>query len=107
MIAVIFEAGVIPEQQYRYLELAEALKPQLANIDGFISIERFQSLNNKGKLLSLSFWRDEEAVMLWKKNLHHAAAQAEGRATIFSYYHIRVVQTLRDYHSESGVPSHV
>lgn len=107
MIAVIFEANVAPAQQERYLELAAELKPLLATIDGFISIERFQSLTTEGKLLSLSWWRDEDAVLLWKKNVLHKAAQSEGRATIFSYYRIRVVNTLRDYASAPGEPPHV
>lgn len=107
MIAVIFEADVIPTQQERYLALAAELKPLLADIDGFISIERFQSLTTEGKWLSLSWWRDEEAVLLWKKNLSHKVAQSEGRATIFSHYRIRVVSTLRDYSFTSGELHHV
>ena len=107
MIAVIFEADVVPAQQARYLELAAELKPLLADIEGFISIERFQSLTTEGKVLSLSWWRDEESVLLWRKNLLHKEAQAEGKATIFSFYRIRVVQTLRDYTSAPGGPRHV
>jgi len=107
MIAVIFEADIVPTQQARYLELAAELKPLLADIDGFISIERFQSLTTEGKVLSLSWWRDEESVLVWKKNLSHKAAQAEGRATIFSFYRIRVVNTLRDYSSAPGESRHV
>jgi len=107
MIAVIFEADVVPAQQARYLELAAELKPLLADIEGFISIERFQSLTTEGKVLSLSWWRDEESVLLWRKNLLHKEAQAEGKATIFSFYRIRVVQTLRDYTSAPGGAQHV
>jgi len=107
MIAVIFEADIVPTQQARYLELAAELKPLLADIEGFISIERFQSLTTEGKVLSLSWWRDEDSVLLWKKNLLHKAAQAEGRATIFSFYRIRIVNTLRDYTSAAGEPRHV
>jgi len=107
MIAVIFEADIVPTQQARYLELAAELKPLLASIEGFISIERFQSLTTEGKVLSLSWWRDEDSVLLWKKNLFHKAAQAEGKASIFSFYRIRVVSTLRDYTSVPGEPHHV
>lgn len=107
MIAVIFEADVVPTQQARYLELAAELKPLLADIEGFISIERFQSLTTEGKVLSLSWWRDEESVLLWRKNLLHKEAQAEGKATIFSFYRIRVVQTIRDYASAPGAAHHV
>lgn len=107
MIAVIFEADVAPTQQARYLELAAELKPLLADIDGFISIERFQSLATEGKVLSLSWWRDEKSVLLWRKNLLHKEAQAEGKVTIFSYYHIRVAQVIRDYTSAQGAVHHV
>ena len=83
MIAVLFEAKAEPAHQARYLQLAAELKPLLADIDGFIDIERFQSLTTDGKILSLSWWRDEEAVRRWKQNVFHQAAQAEGRASIF------------------------
>lgn len=99
MIAVLFEADIAPCEQPRYLQLAAELKPQLAEIDGFIDIERFQSLSTEWKILSLSWWRDEAAVVAWKQNVLHQAAQAEGRRTIFSFYPIRVAQVLRDYTS--------
>lgn len=99
MIAVLFEADIAPGVQPRYLQLAAELKPQLAEIDGFISIERFQSLSSEGKILSLSWWRDEAAVIAWKQNVLHQAAQAEGQRTIFSFYRIRVAQVVRDYTS--------
>lgn len=99
MIAVLFEADIAQGEQLRYLQLAAELKPQLAEIDGFIDIERFQSLSTEGKILSLSWWRDEAAVIAWKQNVLHQAAQAEGRRTIFSFYRIRVAQVLRDYTS--------
>lgn len=102
MIAVLFEAKAEPAHQARYLQLAAELKPLLADIDGFIDIERFQSLTTGGKILSLSWWRDEEAVRCWKQNLFHQAAQAEGRESIFSYYRIRVVQLVREYTSQDG-----
>ncbi|MFS2060624.1 antibiotic biosynthesis monooxygenase family protein [Kosakonia cowanii] len=99
MIAVLFEADIAPGKQPRYLQLAAELKPQLAEIDGFITIERFQSLSTEGKILSLSWWRDEAAVIAWKQNVLHQAAQAEGQRTIFSFYRIRVAQVFRDYTS--------
>ena len=102
MIAVLFEAKAEPAHQARYLQLAAELKPLLADIDGFIDIERFQSLTTDGKILSLSWWRDEEAVRRWKQNVVHQAAQAEGRASIFSFYRIRVAQLVREYSSETG-----
>lgn len=101
MIAVIFEANAIPAQQERYLQLAAELKPELEQIAGFISIERFQSLNTVGKILSLSWWESEESVIAWKQNLKHQVAQFEGRESIFSFYRIRVAHVLRDYSSEN------
>lgn len=101
MIAVIFEANSHLDKQARYLDIASELKPLLEQIDGFIAIERFKSLSESGKILSLSWWRDEESVLAWKKNVFHQQAQAEGRASIFSYYRIRVARVLRDYSSEN------
>jgi len=100
MIAVIFEAQAEPEHQARYLQLAAELKPLLADIDGFIDIERFQSLTTEGKILSLSWWRDEDAVRAWKQNVFHQAAQAEGRESIFACYRIRVAKMIREYASQ-------
>ena len=102
MIAVLFEAQAVPAHQARYLQLAAELKPLLADIDGFIDIERFQSLTTDGKILSLSWWRDEDAVRRWKQNVFHQAAQREGREAIFTYYRIRVAQVVREYASETG-----
>ncbi|HBC0585795.1 TPA: antibiotic biosynthesis monooxygenase [Enterobacter cloacae] len=102
MIAVIFEAKAAPSHQARYLQLAAELKPLQADIDGFIDIERFQSLTTDGKILSLSWWRDEEAIRNWKQNVFHQAAQAEGRESIFMYYRIRVAQLVREYSAENG-----
>ena len=99
MIAVLFEADAVAEKQARYLELAGQLKPLLSDIDGFISIERFQSLTTAGKILSLSWWRDEEAIQQWKKNHFHRAAQVEGREEIFSFYRIRIARLEREYSS--------
>lgn len=97
MIAVFFEADIQPAQQQRYLLLAAQLKPLLAEIEGFIAIERFQSLATQGKILSLSWWRDEAAVLAWKNNVLHQAAQEEGKSAIFSAYRIRIASVFRDY----------
>jgi heme-degrading monooxygenase HmoA/pimeloyl-ACP methyl ester carboxylesterase len=97
MIAVIFEVVPNPAHKQRYLDLAAQLKPELEKIDGFISIERFQSLTDPGKILSLSFWRDEEAVKRWRTETDHRQAQAEGRNGIFDDYRLRVAKVLRDY----------
>lgn len=107
MIAVLFEAEALPESQERYLQLASALKPLLANTPGFISVERFQSLTTPGKMLSLSWWEDEAAVAGWKQNMMHQAAQNEGKQSIFSFYRIRVACVFRDYSSDKGSCSHV
>ncbi|MGY5955714.1 antibiotic biosynthesis monooxygenase [Kosakonia sp. BK9b] len=107
MIAVLFEADIAAGAQERYLHLAAELKPHLTQLDGFIAIERFQSLAHDGKILSLSWWRDEAAVQAWQKDARHQAAQVEGQHAIFSFYRIRVAQVLRDYSSESRKASHV
>ena len=101
MIAVIFEVTIAKGQRDRYLEIAADLKPLLAQIDGFISIERFESLSRAGTLLSLSFWRDEAAVQEWRRLEAHRAAQAEGRAGVFADYRLRVASVLRDYGMEA------
>ena len=97
MIAVIFEVTPAPGRREEYLDLAASLRPALEKTDGFISIERFASLTNEGKLLSLSFWRDEEAVRRWRELEGHRAAQARGRAGVFSGYRLRVATVARDY----------
>ncbi|MCO4887766.1 Conserved hypothetical protein [Cupriavidus phytorum] len=97
MIAVIFEVEPAPGRQDTYLDIAAHLRPQLEAIDGFISVERFQSLTNPGKLLSLSFFRDEAAVIAWRNTLAHRQAQAAGRGGVFAGYRLRVAQVLRDY----------
>ena len=97
MFAVIFEAAPFPTQRQRYLTLAAELKPLLSHIDGFISIERFQSLTQPEKILSLSWWRDEAAVIAWRQQIAHQAAQREGHAEIFSHYRLRVAAVVRDY----------
>ena len=97
MIAVIFEAWPAPGRMQEYLDIAAALRPRLAEIDGFISIERFESLSEPGKLLSLSFWRDEQAVARWRQLAEHRAAQARGRAEVFRDYRLRIAGVIRDY----------
>jgi len=97
MIAVIFEVIPAPGRKHEYLDLAEKLRPALEKIDGFISIERFESLTNKGKMLSLSIWRDEEAVRRWRQFEGHRLVQAKGRAGIFADYRLRVASVIRDY----------
>jgi heme-degrading monooxygenase HmoA len=95
MIAVIFE--VWPERHDDYLDIAAELRPHLKQIDGFISVERFESLTEKGKMLSLSFFRDEAAVEAWRNVAEHRAAQAKGRVGIFKDYRLRIAGVIRDY----------
>jgi len=97
MIAVIFEVRPAEGRQQQYLDTAAALKPVLERIDGFLSIERFQSLAEPGKLLSLSFWRDEAAVAQWRNTEAHRGAQGAGRSGVFADYRLRVAAVLRDY----------
>jgi heme-degrading monooxygenase HmoA len=97
MIAVIFEFWVEGGRRQDYFDLAAELRPLLDNADGFISIERFESLSEPGKVLSLSFWRDEAAVAAWRQVEQHRAAQAKGRAAVFRDYRLRVAAVLRDY----------
>ncbi|KRP69607.1 antibiotic biosynthesis monooxygenase [Pseudomonas paralactis] len=103
MIAVIFEAWPHEEHYQRYLDLAAELKPLLAQIDGFISVERYQSLSEPGKLLSLSFWRDEAAIQQWRSIELHRAAQSTGRQQVFADYHLRIAHVVRDYSLEDRV----
>ncbi len=97
MIAIIFEVepaeGAAPE----YLDIAAQMRPLAEQIEGFISVERFESLTQPGKLLSLSFWEDEAAVERWRKLAAHRAAQAKGRGGLFADYRLRVAHVLRDY----------
>lgn len=97
MIAVIFEVWPKEGCLDAYLEIAHGLRPRLDEIDGFISIERFQSMYEEGKLLSLSIWRDEAAVTAWREQIAHRAAQARGRGELFADYRLRVAEVLRDY----------
>jgi len=97
MIAVIFEVCPKDEHKQEYLDIAASLRPQLDEIDGFISIERFESLYEPGKILSLSFWRDEKAIEEWRQLEVHRAAQVKGRADVFKDYRLRIASVFRDY----------
>jgi heme-degrading monooxygenase HmoA len=97
MIAVVFEVWPRAGRRDAYLEIAAGLRRQLEAIDGFISVERFESLSEPGKLLSLSFWRDEAAIEAWRNVVEHRSAQAQGRNAIFADYRLRVAGVIRDY----------
>ena len=97
MLAVIFEVWPAEGRAGEYFDLAAALKPDLEKIPGFISIERFQSLATPGKFVSISFWRDEEAIHAWRQLERHRTAQSKGRTGVFSDYRLRVASVIRDY----------
>ena len=97
MIAVIFEVLPAEGQKDAYLDIAAAMRPMVEEVEGFISVERFQSLTNPDKLLSLSFFEDEDAVMRWRKLAAHRNAQSKGRSGVFSDYRLRVTHVMRDY----------
>lgn len=98
MIAVIFEVYLEnDDKKARYLDIAQELRPYLDTIDGFISIERFESVSTPGKMLSLSFWRDEKAVQDWRERENHRDAQVAGRTSVFADYRLRVAGVIRDY----------
>lgn len=107
MIAVIFEVWPAEGRRQEYLDIAADLRPLLETIDGFISIERFESMSAPGKVLSLSFWRDESAVETWRRVEAHRAAQQRGRHEIFRDYRLRVANVERDYgmHERSEAPA--
>jgi heme-degrading monooxygenase HmoA len=100
VIAIIFEVQPAEGRMDAYLDYAARLKPELEQMDGFISVERFQSLTTPGKLLSVSFWRDEAAVAAWRNHAEHRKAQAAGRGGLFADYRLRVVSVIRDYGPE-------
>lgn len=97
MIAVMFEVWPAEGATQHYLDLAGALRDELSRLDGFVSIERFTSLSDPGKLLSLSFFRDEEAVATWRASARHRATQTKGRNGVFADYRLRVAYVVRDY----------
>lgn len=97
MIAVIFEFTPAPGRFPEYMELVAKLKPELEKAEGFISLERFESITSPGKFVSLQFWQDEEAVRKWRNLQQHREAQKKGRAGIFASYRLRIAEVLRDY----------
>ena len=104
MIAVIFEFNPDPAHSEQYFDLATKLQDKVEKIDGFISIERFQSLADENKFVSISFWRDQDAVDTWYQVPDHRNAQEEGRQGIFKDYRIRVAEVFRDYDMAQGRP---
>ncbi len=107
MIAVIFEVYPKPEHRQQYLDIAARLRPLLDDMDGFISIERFESLTEPGKILSLSFWQDEAAISRWRELAEHRTAQSMGREQVFADYRLRVAGIIRDYgmHDRTQAPA--
>ena len=97
MYAVIFEVSIKAQAQARYLEIAQTLRAEVEQIEGFISIERFASLTNEGKLISVSYWENENAIDQWRAQSNHQSAQNEGRQELFSDYRICVAKIERDY----------
>lgn len=97
MYAVIFEVEPKPGKAQEYLDIAATLRPELDQIDGFISIERFESVYHPGKFVSLSFWRDEDAIRAWGAHVGHQSAQQKCRSEFFKDYRIRVSAVMRDY----------
>lgn len=97
MIAVIFEVELATGKQQEYLDIASQLRPLLDTIDGFVSIERFQSLTDPNKLLSLSFFENEAAIQQWRNLTVHREAQSHGRDGIFSDYRLRIADVVRNY----------
>ncbi|TYC52311.1 antibiotic biosynthesis monooxygenase [Rhodobacterales bacterium] len=100
MIAVIFEVIPHADKKQAYLDMAAQMRPLVEEIDGFLSVERFQSLTNPDKLLSISFFRDEEALDAWRQLTQHRKAQKAGREHYFQDYRLRVAHVMRDYGME-------
>ena len=107
MMAVIFEVWPTKGRKDEYLKLAASLRAEVERIDGFISVERFESLYEEGKLLSLQYWRDEAAIAVWRNHLRHRQAQALGRGGMFADYHLRIAEVDRDYgpHDRAQAPA--
>ena len=107
MIAVIFEFTPAPGRFPDYMALVETLKPELAKAEGFISLERFESITTPGKFVSLQFWRDEESVAKWRRLQKHREAQKKGRCGIFASYRLRIAGVIRDYEKDvrAGAPA--
>ena len=104
MIVVIFEIMMKDGKGDDYFDLAEQLRPELETVDGFIEIERFRSLRNTGKYVSISTWRDDASVQAWKEQVDHQRAQERGKQEIFADFRIRVTEVKRDYQM-SGAPA--
>jgi heme-degrading monooxygenase HmoA len=104
MIAVLFEVWPDPKKGQTYFDLAAALRSEVEKIDGFVSVERFESLTEKGKYLSLSIWRDRAAIEKWFRHAKHGEAQATGRKGVFRDYRIRVAEVFRDYTLKDARP---
>ena len=100
MIAVLFEAWPAPGGGAEYLDLAAHLRPLLDGVAGFVSVERFQSLADPGKLLSLSYWRDEDAIRRWREDGQHRAAQQRGKDGVFLRYRLRIATVVRELHAD-------
>ncbi|WP_295632189.1 antibiotic biosynthesis monooxygenase [Novosphingobium sp.] len=107
MIAVIFEVQPTDEGKPIYLDLAQSLRSELDEMEGFVSIERFESLSTPGKLLSLSIWEDEAALTRWRAHCGHQTAQGSGRQGVFFDYRLRVASIIRDYglHNRAEAPN--
>ncbi len=103
MVAVIFEFTPAPGRFPDYMALVEQLKPELARAEGFISLERFESITSPGTFVSLQFWRDEESVRRWRTLQKHRDAQKQGRAGIFAAYRLRIAAVSRDYGMDDRV----
>jgi heme-degrading monooxygenase HmoA len=97
MIAVIFEVHPTEGRKNDYLNIAAQMRPMVEQVEGFISVERFQSLTDPSKVLSLSFFEDEAAIIRWRNLAAHRNAQARGRAGVFSDYRLRIACVMRDY----------
>lgn len=104
---MIFEVWPASGRETAYLDIAASLRDELARVEGFVSVERFQSLTERGKLLSLSFFRDEAAVTAWRNRESHRAAQGAGRGGIFADYRLRIAAVTRDYgmHERGEAPA--
>ena len=100
MIAIIFEFTPHPDRIDQYFDMAKEMRAHLSRIDGFISVERFESVTTPGKFVSLSFWRDQEAVKAWRNLPEHREAQSTGRREVLAAYRLRVAEVLRDYGRE-------
>ncbi|HJA07813.1 MAG TPA: antibiotic biosynthesis monooxygenase [Candidatus Mailhella merdigallinarum] len=100
-IVVLFEVTPTAEGRQRYLELAASLKKLLAEAKGFIRAERFSSLTEEGKLLSMNLWESEDDVDAWRNTLDHRISQMEGRNKLFKKYTITVASVIREYGNTS------